>query len=325
MTIPSFTEVAKGVYRLDSMLGERILAVYVLVGDRAALLIDTGVRETPAEVIVPFLEEAGIPAEHLRYAVISHPDIDHMGGNAAMRELLPGTLLACHERDRPLAENVDRIVSERYERFSADHGIEDPDDVQAWFRDVARAAAIDIGLSGGESFVLSDDWSVRVLHTPGHSDGHLTILDPRSRALIVSDAALGEAMYTKAGEPCAAPGYYSTESYSRSIGSMLALRPDLVLTAHYPVFEGAAATDFLNTSSEFVRALDAAIKAELVSAGRSCTTRELTLAVGRRLQLWPAEVDMTAVYPVMGNLERLRNLGRVAMHRDSKPAIWEWL
>jgi glyoxylase-like metal-dependent hydrolase (beta-lactamase superfamily II) len=323
--VGELTEVAPGIHRVESTLGDRILCVYVLVGDHAALLVDTGAKETPSEVILPFLRSAKIPVEHLRYALISHPDIDHMGGNAAARQLFPGMLLACHERDRGLAEDVERIISERYERFSAEHEIEDPQEVQDWFREVARAAPIDLGLTGGETFRLSDDWHVQVLHTPGHSEGHLTLFDPRSRAVIVSDAVLGEAMYTRAGTACAAPGYYSVDPYLRSIETLQELRPELVLTAHFPAYQGADATAFLQRSRGFVDRLDAALESELVHAKDGHTTRELTVAVGRRLQLWPAEVDMSAVYPVMGHLERLLSRGRVELQTQNRPPTWRWV
>ena len=52
-------EVAPGIHRIESVLGPRPFSQYLLRGERT-LLVDTGVKETPGEVILPWLASAGI-------------------------------------------------------------------------------------------------------------------------------------------------------------------------------------------------------------------------------------------------------------------------
>ena len=48
-------EVAPGIHRIEGDLGERYVCQYLLVGDERTLLVDTGLRDMPEEVIAPYL------------------------------------------------------------------------------------------------------------------------------------------------------------------------------------------------------------------------------------------------------------------------------
>lgn len=117
-------EVALGLHRIEAPLGDRFVACYVIVGDDAALLFDTGVEATPAGSIAPYCRAAGIDPESIRWVVVSHADVDHMGGNAATRTMLPKASFVAHAADRTLIEDVDSIIQLRYREFRDGHGID---------------------------------------------------------------------------------------------------------------------------------------------------------------------------------------------------------
>jgi hypothetical protein len=50
-------EVAPGIHRIEADLGERYVCQYLLVGDERTLLVDTGLRDMPEEVIAPYAAE----------------------------------------------------------------------------------------------------------------------------------------------------------------------------------------------------------------------------------------------------------------------------
>jgi hypothetical protein len=50
------TEIADGIHRIESDLGPRFMCQYVVAGREHALLLDTGLADTPAAVIDPYLE-----------------------------------------------------------------------------------------------------------------------------------------------------------------------------------------------------------------------------------------------------------------------------
>ena len=77
-------EVAPGIHRIESILGPRPFAQYLLRGERA-LLVDTGIVSTPDEVILPAFAALGLDPADLDFVLISHAVVDHFGANARIR------------------------------------------------------------------------------------------------------------------------------------------------------------------------------------------------------------------------------------------------
>src|SRR5207244_13509970 len=118
------TEVAPGIHRIESELGPRFMCQYIFVGAERSLLVDTGVAGTPARVIVPYLEQLGTEPD---LVLISHADLDHSGGNRAVRARYPRAVLACHELDRRWIESNEAMLRENY-LWHEPYGFEEPDD-----------------------------------------------------------------------------------------------------------------------------------------------------------------------------------------------------
>ena len=304
-------EVAPGIHRIEAPLGDRFVCLYLLVGDDAALLIDTGLHDSVDQVLVPYLRAAHIEPRRIRYVLSSHADFDHMGGNAAVKELAPAATFLCHTLDRAMIEDIDCMIELRYSEFAADHGIDDSEETKAWIRASARGVPIDIALTGGEEVRLGADWSVQILHTPGHSRGHLSVYDPRSRAAIITDTALWNAVLTTQGAPAFPPTYRYVETYVASTQRLQGLPIDLLLTGHYPVYDGSAVAAFLGESRAYVDRVDAALREELGRATAPPTMAELIASLGPRLGSWPEAASSALVYPLAGHLERLRQYGLV--------------
>jgi glyoxylase-like metal-dependent hydrolase (beta-lactamase superfamily II) len=280
-------EIAPGIHRIESSLGVRFMAQYVLTGEARTLLVDTGMSDTPAEVIGPYLESAGLGLEAIDEVIISHADLDHSGGNRSLRELHPRVRIACHELDRRWVESNEAMVAENY-LWHGEFGFEQPDEAA---RAELKASCggdcqVDEGLRGGETLRLGDDWRVEVLHLPGHTFGHLAIWDPRSRAAIIIDAVLERGIYSRAGELLIPPRIYDADAYRRSIRSLLELEPALLLTAHYPVMDAAEGRAFLERALAFTDELEQAVRAEIASG----TTA-----------LWPLTHERFGPYPEFPN------------------------
>ncbi len=200
-------EIAPGIHRIETPLADRFVCLFLLVGDECSLLIDTGVDGTPAESLFPYMAANGLDPESIGHVLISHADFDHFAGNAAVREAAPGARFMCHDLDREMVEDIERLIWDRYGEYIADHGIDDGDDAREFIRANTRTVPMDLTLQGGETIRQGGDWRVQVLHTPGHSRGHLSVYDPRSRTLIICDAALYNAVLTSDGAPAFPPTY----------------------------------------------------------------------------------------------------------------------
>ncbi|QYJ16754.1 hypothetical protein Rxycam_02589 [Rubrobacter xylanophilus DSM 9941] len=245
-------ELAPGIHRIESILGPRPFSQYLLRGERA-LLVDTGVAETPRGVILPYLDSVGLAPEELDFVLLTHADVDHFGGNGALREAAPGAVFCAHIADAPWVEDRERILRERYGWYAGE-GVDYSPDVKEWLRgSLGPDVPLDLRLSGDEVFRLGPELEVEVLHLPGHSPGHVGLWEPRSRIAIVTDAVLGGGLLDMEGNVISPPPYFDVGAYEGSVRLLQELSPRLLLTAHYPVMEGEEVSRFLEESLEFVR------------------------------------------------------------------------
>ncbi|WP_394551752.1 MBL fold metallo-hydrolase [Agromyces sp. MMS24-JH15] len=309
-------EIRPGLHRVQAPLGERFVALYLLVGEDAALLVDTGIRESITETLLPYLDAAGIPRAKLRWAVNTHCDYDHTGGNGALKAAIPSVRIVAHRLDADLVEDVDRLIDVRYGEFRATDGFDDPPETTAYLRSVSDLVPVDVALDAEVEFDLGGR-SVRVLHVPGHSPGHVAVHDPANRALLIGDATLGATVPYADGRAAFPPTYRDVDPYVESLRRFRDLDADLLLTAHYPVYEGAGVDGFLDESEAYTELIDRVLARALAAAGEPSTTLELVRLAGSELGPWPADALDYAVFPVTGNLERMARRGLVDARVDA--------
>jgi glyoxylase-like metal-dependent hydrolase (beta-lactamase superfamily II) len=286
-------EIAPGIHRIESSLGERFMAQYLLVGDARRLLVDTGMADTPAGRLRPYLASIGLELEAVDDVLISHADLDHSGGNRTLRELHPRARFACHELDRRWIESNRALVAENY-LWHVAHGFAEPGEAgrSELIALCGGDAPIDEGLRGGETIRLSDGWRIEILHLPGHTLGHLGVWDPRSRAAIAVDAVLERGIYANDGRLLIPPRIYDLPAYRETIAKLRDLEPELFLTAHYPVMDAGEARAFLDRSLEFTFEVEEAVRAE--RAAGTTGLLELTRRMDARFGPYPEFADELA-------------------------------
>ncbi len=246
-------EILPGIHRIESDLGERFMCQYLLVGEDRTVLVDTGLAGTPEEVIIPYLEEIGLTLDDIDEVIISHADVDHCGGNRALKEMNPSLWFSCGEPDRAYAESNQVILAEIY-RWSEPYGFGLDEDSLDWIRrELGGDCPVDAGLRGGETMRLGPDRRIEILHLPGHTPGHLGIWDPKNDAAIIIDAALETGIYDREGNRLLPPRYFEANWYQSTIRKLQTLRPEHLLTAHYPPMRGEEVLGFLDRSLNFTK------------------------------------------------------------------------
>jgi glyoxylase-like metal-dependent hydrolase (beta-lactamase superfamily II) len=245
-------EIVPGIHRIESDLGPRFMCQYLLVGDERTVLIDTGLAGTPGDVLAPYAEGIGMSLEDIDDVVISHADVDHCGGNAALRRVNRRVRLSCHELDRRWIESNAAMLNENYRWYEA-YGFGPGDEALAWISEqLGGDCPIDVGLRGGETFRLASDRRLEILHLAGHTPGHLGVWDPTNDTLIIIDAVLQDGIYDRQGNRLIPPRYYDAAAYESTIRRIRSLSPGMLLTAHYPAMTGAGALEWLDDSLQFV-------------------------------------------------------------------------
>ncbi len=312
-----------GIHRIQAPLGERFIAMYLLTGPTGALLFDTGVADSVPETLLPTLDEIGFDLTDLRWVISSHCDFDHTGGNAALADVAPNAEFLAGRADVPMTEDVELLISGRYGEFAARDRFDDPPETTAEVRRSTRLVTVDRALDGGEVFDLGDR-TIEVLSVPGHSPGHLALWDAANRALLISDAVLGETVPTADGRAAFPPTYRDTVAYVDSIRRLQALDAELLLTAHYPVYEGAGVDEFLDSSLAYTERVDRVI-AEVLASGEALTSLELIRRAAADLGPWPAAAAEYLIFPLTGNLERLVQQGAVVEGDRDGIRTWRWV
>jgi glyoxylase-like metal-dependent hydrolase (beta-lactamase superfamily II) len=311
-------ELYSGAYQLASLFEGRHLSQYLLVGD-STVLFDTGIASTPPTTILPSLEKLGLEPSRIALAINSHPDVDHQGGNYALKQASPRTLLACGAADQEMIEDPQVLYDLRYNFLDADYGVCFDSTPSA---DAGKAQKVDLCFVGGERIRIRDDWQVEVLHVPGHSCGHLALYDGQHRAAFVGDAVHGRGCPKAAGGMALPVTYYSVDAYLSTLSLLEHLAIDTLFTAHWPPFRGGEIRDFLAESRQTVRTIDEVLLSSVRRNPQGLTMPELINAVGEEFSDWPRDTLVSAAFPIKGHMDRLEGLEKVRLVRDRRPFRW---
>ena len=187
---PIAVEIGEDTWRLQGRVGPRNVYQYLVASaDRdELLLIDTGTAETPREVVLPALRRLGLAAADLRLVVVTHPDVDHQGGLAGLREACENALAARAGSPTGRWSATPRSCSlDRYGCY-VEHALGMTADEIRWVRaNYGARVEIDVTFSGGESLQIGER-RLDVLPAPGYAAGHLVLFEPETGLLFSSDA-----------------------------------------------------------------------------------------------------------------------------------------
>lgn len=309
-------ELSPGLHRIECPIGPRYVAIYAIVGSKHTLLVDTGFDDSIRTTVVNYFKEKKLSLDAVRYVINTHSDYDHTGGNKAVRELMPNALICAGERDRPMIENLNSMFFDRYNEFEKDHGFAESKDAKDFMMTVAFETNVDIGFAGNERIDLGGRY-VEILHTPGHSWGHVSILDEKSKAIIIGDAVLGNSVLLADGQPAFPPTYRFVEAYRSTIRLLKGYQASEILTSHYPRYVGQAGTDFLDLSLNYTDLIEQICLDTLKSAGKALTMMELIEIAHDRMGVWVDPAYKYLAYPVLGHLEVLESYQKIKRSKNS--------
>ena len=161
--------------------------VCLLVHGRQATLVDAGMPGTGAR-LAEELDALGLPPSAVRRVIISHHHVDHVGGLAEV-VALTGAEVWAHRDDAGVIDgSVARSTSPAVrEAMLAQLPPEEHPAALERMRQMSAVPGfpVDLRLVGGEELAVLG--GVRMLHTPGHTPGHLALYVPALALLLPGD------------------------------------------------------------------------------------------------------------------------------------------
>jgi glyoxylase-like metal-dependent hydrolase (beta-lactamase superfamily II) len=307
--VPDITPLDNHTWLLHGTVGGRPLHLPVLRGGDEFLLLDTGCSEHVESLIWPGLKTLGVTPSNLAWIVNTHPDTDHIGGNAQLKRWAPSATLACGVADRALVESNQAIIDRRYNQFRAEHNHCYPSEVIDHIRrDLGGDQRVDVCLEEGSGISLGDR-TLHVLHLPGHSDGHIGLFDSASGTLFAGDAIHGAVYLNTSGEAALCPTYLDVAAYRKTIRAIRDLAPGTFVSCHWPVYCGAEVLAFCDESKRFVDRAERLILDRLKQSPATLT--QLCKELGPSLGDWPTPVNHELCYAFAGHLVDLQSRGLI--------------
>lgn len=154
-------------------------------------IVDTGISSSPAEGMLPALQKLGRRIEDVRWILLTHGHIDHLGGAHALWELTGRRAkVVIHEADAPLLRSrqahVDQYVDVRQQYIDNPNAV--VEQTQAANQVISGEMEPTLLVTGGETLSLGGGATVSVHHIPGHTAGSVAYVVDGQRSVFVGDA-----------------------------------------------------------------------------------------------------------------------------------------
>jgi glyoxylase-like metal-dependent hydrolase (beta-lactamase superfamily II) len=211
--------------------------IYLVKDHCDYLLIDTG-WDTPESVQSMYsqISEAGIDYSRVRRVIVTHCHIDHMGMIGKLKESNKARFYI-HQNELELIRirfNDGDTYIPMTDKFLESHGVPLSELAQPDFvLPPINLAQPDVLLAGGEEIAVGE-YILRVINTPGHTPGHISLYEPSKKLLFSGDVLL-PTIATNAAfhvQHMVNP----LQQYLNSLATLRKLEIDFVIPGHEYIF-----------------------------------------------------------------------------------------
>lgn len=188
--------VADGVEALElttQVMGNQMTIHPTLIWDQdTVILVDTGMPGQ-LDLIRNAMDQADVPFSKLDKVIITHQDIDHIGGLPEILEASDHKIeVLAHEIDKPYIEGEKTPIKmnpERASKMLEKLPEEQRNQMKAMYEN-PPSASVDTTVADGEKLPYCG--GITVIFTPGHTPGHISLYLNESKTLVTGDALIAE-------------------------------------------------------------------------------------------------------------------------------------
>lgn len=167
--------------------------LYVLFGEKITL-VDTGPKTEHAwKSLIYQLNKNGLRIKDIDQVVLTHHHVDHCGLLSILQEHHPNIKTFAHKATIPwieLRRDVVRSMVDFYKELYEEHGlsvaqIDGVKKLYAYFDQYTDSAKVDGIITDNELLEGNSSW--RIIHSPGHTQGHISLYHEETKTLIAGD------------------------------------------------------------------------------------------------------------------------------------------
>lgn len=242
------------------------LCVYAVRGPWGTALIDTGIAAMKDQILALGRELGGV-----RYALITHAHVDHIGCNQAVQQAFQPLFMAGGAL--PWIEDMEA----HYNAFCLPEELPDSPEQRAEIMGlVDGAVSVNLVIGEGTQIRLGDGIELQTLALPGHKLEEIGFLETSTQTLIVGDVLLA----------LVAPffhGFQTARGFHASLNRLQSLletgRARRILAAHHLPLTPEEALPVIAQTRQFLLDLEEAT----LEAAQALPFRELWQAVCKRM------------------------------------------
>ncbi|WP_020063126.1 MBL fold metallo-hydrolase [Bacillus sp. 123MFChir2] len=180
-------KVSNGVAALELNIQGFILHPTLIWDDKEAVLVDTGMPGQ-LEPIRTAMNDLGVPFEKLKAVIVSHQDIDHIGSLPEVVDASTNKInVYAHELDKSYIEGEFPLIKTDPERMNKEAWASLPKEMQLLYMNPPKCK---INQTLEDRHELPYCGGIQVIHTPGHTPGHISLYVKNGKTLVAGDAMI---------------------------------------------------------------------------------------------------------------------------------------
>jgi glyoxylase-like metal-dependent hydrolase (beta-lactamase superfamily II) len=227
----------------DEPLSFLYINAYLIEGTEGNMLIDPGWNTADAYgVITSELKHYGFNLKDITHIVITHIHPDHCGLAGKIRQF-SGAEIYINEMEASMLSSrymeVDELIKDTLDMLLA-NGVPDKEAVTLSKASLpARQLVVPIpeyNAIGNGDIISFDPFEFKVISTPGHSPGHISLYEPRKKFLFTGDFILPEITPNISLHPQS--GENPLKDYLESLEEVYDMEINFAFPGHGPAFSG---------------------------------------------------------------------------------------
>lgn len=228
------SEVAEGIHKIEIKLPfpqTPSVNLYLILGETLTLVDSGPGYGISKKMVSSYMQKIGIGLRDLSLIINTHEHPEHIGGNLELKSSGDKIRIAAHEVAVESFKYYADISPAWYEGAEEAVRKELLDSIESF-----KNQFVSLSLVGAERLHDGDvlplgGFNLEVLHTPGHSQGHICLLERDKKILFSGDNVLGSGT-PYIGTRRASPIKGDMTDFINSLNLLLRVEADLLLPSH---------------------------------------------------------------------------------------------